>query len=157
MQRSALAPVARALLGATLVAGLLSGCATLPGTPVRDDVLARERVDALREAARTRRALSGVARMAVDGGRGSARGRYVLFLERPARLRVEILGLLNQTLAVLVTDNGRYDFFQVEDRALESGSVYPELLRDIAGVPPEGSAILRRGKYGPWCIFPAPS
>ncbi len=137
MQRSALAPVARALLGATLVAGLLSGCATLPGTPVRDDVLARERVDALREAARTRRALSGVARMAVDGDRGSARGRYVLFLERPARLRVEILGLLNQTLAVLVTDNGRYDFFQVEDRALESGSVYPELLRDIAGVPLE--------------------
>jgi outer membrane biogenesis lipoprotein LolB len=132
---AALAPVARFLLRVTLVAGLLAGCATLPGAPVRDDALARERIDALREVSRSRMALTGVARMAVDADRGSVRGRYLLFLERPARLRVEILGLLNQTLAVLVTDEGRYDFFQVEDRSLESGSVYPDLLRDVSGVP----------------------
>jgi hypothetical protein len=92
-------------------------------------------MDSLRAEARVRLGLSGVAHMKVDGRDGALRADYVLFLERPARLRVEILGLLNQTLAVLVTEGGRYQFFQVEDRRYESGPVYPGLLREVAGVP----------------------
>ncbi len=55
-------------------------------------------------------------------------------LERPARLRVEIRGLLNQTLAVLVTDGALYDFFRVEDRSRENGPVHAGLLWEWAGV-----------------------
>ena len=58
--------------------------------------------------AATRRALRGVARLAIDGPAGAGRAKQILVLERPARLRVEVLGLLDQTLAVLVTDGARY-------------------------------------------------
>ncbi|HTY19496.1 MAG TPA: hypothetical protein VMH82_17360 [Myxococcota bacterium] len=81
-----------------------------------------------------RRALRGVAQLALDGPAGSGRARQVLVLERPARLRVEVLGVLDQTLLVLTTDGERYRLLRVPERALDSGPVYPDLLRDVAGL-----------------------
>ena len=77
-----------------------------------------------------RRGLSGRARLAVDGHDGALRlrGSQRVALERPARLRVEVLGLFDQTLAVLVTDGERYQFFRANDRTWESGPVGPDLL-----------------------------
>lgn len=86
------------------------------------------------QAAEARRTLRGRARLAVDSGDGAIklRGRQVLVAERPARLRVEILGLFDQTVAVLVTDGERFEFFEARDRSYETGPVHPGLLWERA-------------------------
>jgi len=60
------------------------------------------------------------------------RSRQVLVLERPARLRVEVLGLLGQTVVVLTTDGERFELFRAEDRSYETGLVHPHLLWEEA-------------------------
>jgi len=91
-------------------------------------------VAAWAQAAEQRQALRGRARLAVDAGDGDVRlrGRQLIALERPARLRVEIQGLLSQTVAVLVTDGSRYELFQANDRSYHSGPVHPGLLWEQA-------------------------
>jgi hypothetical protein len=88
----------------------------------------------LTEQAHSRRGLRAVARLSLDGPAGSGRAKQILILERPARLRVEVLGFLNQTVAVLVTDGERYQLFRGEDGSLREGPMHPRLLEEIAGV-----------------------
>ncbi len=120
---------------AGLAAGLLvaTACATsgsvwspLPPDDPRPGALLAAWV----EGAEQRRGLRGRARMAVDGGDGQVRlrGRQLIVLERPGRLRVEVQGLLSQTVAVLVTDGARYELFRADDRSYHSGPVHPGLL-----------------------------
>ena len=94
-----------------------------------------------------RHSLRGRAKLAVDGASTGVRvrGKQVLVLERPGRLRVEILGLFNQTLAVLVTDGERFELFRVDDRSFETGPVHPDLLwqeAHIALTPDEAVGLL---------------
>jgi len=84
--------------------------------------------------AATRHSLRGVARLAFDAPAGSGRASQILVLERPARLRVEVLGLLDQTLALLVTDGARYRLVRSEDRSVAAGPVYDAMLRDVTGL-----------------------
>lgn len=86
------------------------------------------------EGASERRALRGSARLAVDGEALHVRARQILVVERPSRLRVEVQGLLSQTLAVLVTDGPRYQLFRAGDRSFESGEVHPGLLWRVANL-----------------------
>lgn len=123
----------RRLVG--LTAGLLfaTACATTgsvwkplpPGDPRPAALLA-----AWADGAEQRRALRGRVRLALDSGDGEVRlrGRQLIALERPARLRVEIQGLLSQTVAVLVTDGSRYELFRANDRSYHSGPIHPGLL-----------------------------
>jgi hypothetical protein len=93
------------------------------------------------------RALRGSARLAVDGEGLEVRARQILVVERPARLRVEVQGLLSQTLAVLVTDGPRYQLFRAENRSFESGDVHPGLLWQVASLaltPEEAIELVRR-------------
>ncbi|MDJ0848066.1 MAG: hypothetical protein QNK04_06805 [Myxococcota bacterium] len=124
---------------AWVVAGLLAatGCATPP--PVLrplppGDPRPAALLSAWTEAAETRRALRGRARLSVDGGDGAVRLRsnQIVVLERPDQLRVEIQGFLNQTVAVLVTDGDRFEVFRVTDRSYESGPVHEGLLWEQA-------------------------
>jgi len=85
--------------------------------------------------AATRRSLRGVARLAIDGPAGAGRAKQILVLERPARLRVEVLGLLDQTLAVLVTDGARYRLVRSQDRSVDQGPVYDALLVQVTAKP----------------------
>ncbi len=82
----------------------------------------------------TLRGLRGLAQLAVDGPEGSLRSKQLLIAERPARLRIQILGFLNQTAALLVTDGEAYDLFVARDRARERGPVTPDLLYRVAGI-----------------------
>jgi outer membrane lipoprotein-sorting protein len=86
------------------------------------------------QAAEARQGLRGRARIAVDSSDGSVslRGKQVLVLERPAHMRVEILGLPNQTLAVLVTDGDRFELFNTQNRSYETGEVTAALLWEQA-------------------------
>jgi hypothetical protein len=81
------------------------------------------------------RSLRGSARVSLDGARGASFARQLLALERPARLRVEVLGLLNQRIAVLATDGERFDLYRSESGAVESGEIRPSVLWEVAGVP----------------------
>ena len=85
---------------------------------------------ALRRTKSSRQALRGRARLAVDDAKGrvKVRGRQLLVVERPARLRVEVQGLLDQTVAVLVVDGDRYELFRADDRSYRSGVLPPGLL-----------------------------
>jgi hypothetical protein len=73
--------------------------------------------------------------VSLDGARGASFARQLLAVERPARLRVEVLGLLNQRIAVLATDGERYDLYRSESGAVESGEIRPSVLWEVAGVP----------------------
>ena len=97
-----------------------------------------------------RHALRGRARLAVDGGDGAVRlrGKQIVVLERPARLRVEVLGFLNQTVAVLTTDGERFELFRSGDRSYETGAVHPDLLwqeAHLALTPEEADRGAARG------------
>jgi hypothetical protein len=123
------------------LAALATGCAstiparTLPeGDPRPGALLA-----AWRAGASGRASLSAVARLSVDapgaatGGRDLAlRSKQRLWLAQPAQLRVEVLGFLDTTLAVLVTDGERYALFETQEQRFEEGAVYPGLLWDAA-------------------------
>lgn len=124
---------------AALAAGLLLATACVTPAVVwsplpPDDPRPARLLAAWAEQAQQRRALSGRARLAVDGGDGEVRlrGRQLIALERPARLRVEVQGLLSQTVAVLVTDGSRYELFRAADRSYDSGPVHPGLLWEQA-------------------------
>ena len=117
-----------------LVASLLlaAACRTIPPpVPIPpDDPRPRALLEAWAERANERQGLRGVARLAVDGEETGVRIRAVQIfaIERPSRLRVEVLGLLNQTLAVLVTDGERFELFRAKERSFETGLVHPLLL-----------------------------
>jgi hypothetical protein len=123
-------------LAATLL--LQIGCRTLPS---QMEPLAAEdpRPDALLAGWKARaddlRSLRGSARVSLDGARGASFARQLLVLERPARLRVEVLGLLNQRIAVLATDGERFDLYRSESGAVETGEIRPSVLWEVAGVP----------------------
>jgi hypothetical protein len=122
-----------------LLVAAASGCRTpvpeavlLPaGDPRPERLLA-----AWSRSAESRHGLRGRARLAVDGADGALklRGQERVALERPARLRVEILGLLGQTVAVLVTDGDRYELLRADDRSYQSGEVHPNLLWEQAWI-----------------------
>ena len=66
-------------------------------------------------------------------------------VERPARLRVEILGLFAQLAALVVTDGQRYQVYDVRQGALEEGPVDGNLLWRFARIdldPPRAVELL---------------
>jgi len=140
--------VRRVLVAAVAVALLAAGCRSsrppavplAPGDPRPAALLA-----SLEERGGQLRALRGVAKLSVDGPEGSLRSKQVLVAARPARLRVEVLGFLSQTVALLATDGETYDLFQVKERRFERAPVHPGLLWEVAGIalaPPEAVRVL---------------
>ncbi len=94
----------------------------------------RGAVLAWNERAREREALRGSASLAVDSEAANLhlRSRQRFAVERPDRLRVEVLGFLDQTLALLCIDRGRYELFRAEDRSVERGALHDRLLFEQA-------------------------
>jgi hypothetical protein len=144
---------ARTLAGLALAGlgcGLLAACASAPPPPVplpRDDARPAALLERFARDAERRLSLRGVARLSLDGPAGAGRAKQVLVAERPARLRVEVLGFLDQTVAVLATDGERYRLFRSEDHSVASGLVHPALLWEVAGlaVTPEQAVRLLLG------------
>jgi hypothetical protein len=132
--------VGRRIAWLALIA-LATGCvSTIPATPLAaGDPRPAALLAAWHAHTAGRAALQAVARLAVDapgagadGGDLSFRSKQRMWLARPAQLRVEVLGFLDTTLAVLVTDGERYALFQSQEQRLEEGAVYPDLLWDAA-------------------------
>ena len=116
---------------------LVASCKSLPvatplpaGDPRPDACLA-----ALVAAGGARQSLRGVARVALSSPAGESRSKQILVVARPARLRVEVQGLLNQLVAILVSDGARYALFRASERSIEQGEIHPALLYEVAGLP----------------------
>jgi hypothetical protein len=129
---------ARALASTSLALVLATACAA-PRPPTArpiaaDDLRVTAAVAALVREGDARRGVRGVARVAIDGPGGSGRAKQILVVERPERLRVEVLGLLDQTIALLVTDGRAYRIVRSEDRSVERGAVHDALLAEVTGV-----------------------
>jgi len=140
--------VKRIAVGAALLCWA-TACATpislQPLSP--GDPRPRQLLDDWVERASQRHRLRGLARLAVDRNDGSVRLRVkqLVVLERPSRLRVEILGLLNQSLAVIATDGERFEVYRAQDQSYEAGEVDDRLLWHEAGIdlsPEEAVAVL---------------
>jgi hypothetical protein len=130
------------LFWATACATPISFQPLSPGDP-RPDQLLEDWV----ERASERQRLRGLARLAVDGHDGSVRlrGKQLVVLERPSRLRVEILGFLNQSLAVIATDGEGFEVYRADSQSYETGEVDEHLLWKEAGIdlsPDEAVAVL---------------
>ena len=107
----------------------------------------RQLLDDWAERASQRQRLRGLARLAVDRDDGSVqlRGKQRVVLERPARLRVEVLGFLGAPLAVIATDGESFEVYRSEDQSYEAGEVDEHLLWNEAGIdlgPEEAVAVL---------------
>ncbi len=93
-------------------------------------------VNAWAEQALLRRGMRGRARLVVDSEDGAIalRAKHVIAVERPSQLRVEVRGILGQSIAVLVTDGEHFELFRAAERFYESGDVHPGLLWAVAGI-----------------------
>jgi outer membrane biogenesis lipoprotein LolB len=129
----------RALLPLAAAVGL-AACTTPTLRPLpADDPRPAALLERWSASVADRRALRGIARLAVDATRPDGeplrlRSKQRVVLARPDRLRVEVQGFLGTTLAVLTVDQQRYALLQTEDRHFESGEAYPGLLRDVVGL-----------------------
>lgn len=147
LRRARLASVA----AAGIVSALLLGCAASrpprPAPLLAGDVRPLALLESLARAGEARHSLRGVARLGIEGPAGEGRAKQLLLVERPAQLRVEILGLLDQRIAVLTTDGAEYRLFRAEDRSLTGGPVHAALLWEVAGlaVTPEQAVRLLLG------------
>jgi len=116
---------------------LVAGCRSLPvATPLPEgDARPDACLAALVAAGAARESLRGVARVALSGPAGESRSKQILVVARPARLRVEVQGLLGQLVAVLVSDGARFALFRAGDGTVEEGEIRPALLYEVAGLP----------------------
>jgi len=131
VRRAAPLPVLLVLLLA------LGGCRTFgAGPPAQPADAARSAalVDGLAVLGASRSGLRAGARVSIEGQRRAAFARQLMLLERPARLRLEVMGVLGQRVAVLATDGARYDLYRAEQPRIESGDVHPWILFEVAGL-----------------------
>ena len=132
---------------ALLAALALAACRTPPPNVralAADDPRPAQRVAALRELASQRHALRASARAESSGPGGASFSSQLLLVERPACLRVEVIGLLQQRVLVMATDGVRYELYRAEGPQHEEGPVHPGVLAEVAGLPltPEAAVSL---------------
>jgi hypothetical protein len=136
--------------GARIVLALslaLFGCRSAPvqWTPLASDDPRPAALSAgLHELAASRVGLRASGRVRSEGVGPSGFGKQLLLVERPARLRIEVLGPLAQRVMVLATDGERYSLYRAGQPGLERGDVHPAVLAEAAGLPltPDAAAAL---------------
>jgi hypothetical protein len=121
----------------------LPALAPLPAGDARPEALLRGLVVLAAE----RSSLRAAARVSIEGERRASFARQLLLIERPARLRLEVMGVLGQRVAVLATDGSHYDLYRAERPAIETGEVHPGILWEVGGLPltPEEAVQLALG------------
>jgi hypothetical protein len=116
------------------------------GTPLAiDDARAGRILEAYLAVSEGRTGLRGSARVAVSGPDFKLNRPQRIVVERPARLRFEILGLFDQLAAVLATDGRQFGFFDASTGEISRGRVSPALLWELAKIdltPEEAVGIL---------------
>jgi hypothetical protein len=88
----------------------------------------------LHERASAAHALRASARLSLDSPDLRFSRPQRIAAARPARMRIEIMGLFNQVAAVLVTDGALYQLYTAGESELEEGVVSSDLLWRVARV-----------------------
>jgi len=134
-----------------IAALVVVGCRTVPAPPIlgvpipADDPRPQALLERLGETAASRHSMRGSVRLSVDSEELTYRGSQRVAASRPARLRVEILGLFSQVAAVLTTDGRIFQFLEAGAKQAEIGPVRSDLLWRVARIdlePREAVAIL---------------
>jgi hypothetical protein len=86
------------------------------------------------ETSSARFALRGSARVALEGPDFKLNRPQRILVERPDRLRFEIIGLFDQVAAMLAVDGDHFDFYDAATGELSRGAVTPSLLWDLAKI-----------------------
>lgn len=144
MKQSGPRPALAPLLLSVVFVLLTFACRSTPppgilhGAPLPlDDARASRVVDAQLELGASRNALRGSARVALAGPDFKLNRPQNIVVERPARLRFEVIGLFEQLAAVLVSDGERYGFYDAGTGEMEQGPITPNLLWELAQVDVE--------------------
>jgi hypothetical protein len=130
----------RRALAAPAGALIVAGCQTLPAPSpwsaiALDDARVQGRLGALRALAASRRSLRANARVSQTGSAGASLSRQLVLLERPSRLRVEVVGPLGQRALALACDGETLDLYRAETGRIESQPVDAALLWRVARLP----------------------
>ncbi len=131
---------ARRALLALSGALFLAACRTAPTPPPWAAVPLAEpgvqqRLSALRALAASRHALRANARVSQSGAAGAGLSHQLVLLERPSRLRVEVIGPLGQRALALACDGETLDLYRAETGRIESQPVDAALLWRVARIP----------------------
>ena len=124
----------------------LVGCqpaAVIRSTPEGEVAPGDEIVEILRSRESSMKGLRGVADLRLSTPGGLYRGKEVLSLELPDRLRVESLNFLGLEDLVLCSDGQRMDLFLPSERQIIRAKPTPEVFRRISGARVEPSQVLR--------------
>ena len=127
-----------AALGCALA---LAACQTTPPPAIEwtplpaGDALVARRLDGLRAQAASRHSLRANARVSLSGAAGESFSRQLVLAERDAKLRIEVIGLLNQRMLVLASDGATYDLYRAETGKTETGPVDAGVLWRVARIP----------------------
>lgn len=123
------------LLFLTLLALLSCRTPLRQGVPLSgDDPRPTQLLDGLEEQARMRTALQGSARLSIEADDLTFSRPQRMAVEKPGRLRVEVLGLFDQVAALVVTRDRFFQFFDARTGRLEEGRVDPEILWRVARI-----------------------
>lgn len=129
---------------------LIVGCRTGPPPLVRtlgaplavDDPRAERALDRHLSLAAARPALRGLARVALEGPDFKLNRPQRIAVERPDRLRFEVLGLFDQLAGLLVVDGGDYGFFDASNGEIVRGEVGPTLLWELTRIDLEAAEVV---------------
>ena len=123
------------------------------GTPLpEDDPRPQQLLKGLDAQASMRTALQGAARLSIDAKDLSFNRPQRMAVEKPGRLRVEVLGLFDQVAAVVVTRDRFFEFFDARTGRVEKGPVDPEILWRVARIdlsPEEAVDLILGSPSGP--------
>jgi hypothetical protein len=126
------------------------GCRTGPpplvptlGTPLAvDDPRAERALERHLSLVAARPALRGLARVALEGPDFKLNRPQRIAIERPDRLRFEVLGLFDQLAGLLVVDGRDYGFFDASNGEIVRGEVRPTLLWELTRIDLEASEVV---------------
>lgn len=121
---------------------LVAGCRTSPPIDLQlagtvlpiDDARAEVVLRNYLELVEARSALRGSARVLLEGPDFKLNRPQRILVERPARIRFEVIGLFDQLAAILATDGRRFDFYEASDGRVLRGRVTPTLLWELAQI-----------------------
>jgi hypothetical protein len=130
------------LAPALVAIAVVLGCRTPPpisdytaGVPLAiDDARAEEILERYLAASEARFALQGLARVDLDGPDFKLNRPQRIVVERPARLRFEVLGLFDQLAGLLVTNGRDFAFFDASSGEITRGPMRPRLLWELARI-----------------------
>ena len=91
-------------------------------------------LEGLQEQIRLRTALQGSARLSIEARDLSFSRPQRMAVQRPGRLRVEVLGLFDQVAALVVTRDRSFQFFDARTGKMEQGPVDPDILWRVARI-----------------------